>query len=148
MPPSSCHVLVIDDHPGFGETLQTILEAVGCRVAVAETPYAGIAYSDAARYDLVLVDFRMPGMNGLEALDLLRRRGHRCLLMVTAFADEVTLAQVREVGAEGILRKPIDVDRLLEIVDYVARHAGAGQVALPQSMLECVFAPTVRLAPC
>src|SRR3954469_11099448 len=92
------NVLVIDDEPGFGESLKGVLESVGCRVDFASTPYAGITLSDTIRYDFVLVDLKMPQMDGLEVLRFLQPRGHRCMLMTTAFTGAVTRDEVREAG--------------------------------------------------
>jgi DNA-binding NtrC family response regulator len=140
-------VLVVDDHSGFAETLENVLETVGCDVSVSTTPFAGITLSDTHRFDLVLVDYRMPRMDGLEFMQHVRRRGHRCLLLVTGHADEVRPEEATRCGAAGILPKPVDVDRLLEIVRYVA-DAGEETISLPGRLLECGALRTLRPRAC
>jgi CheY-like chemotaxis protein len=133
--PKALRVLVVDDETAFGEALESVLGMVGCEVDVAGTPYAGIMLSDAVRYDLVLVDQRMPQMSGLELLPRLQRRGHRCMLLVTGFPGDVTSEQARAAGAQGVVPKPVDVQRLVEIARYLAQKPGRKPVALPEALL-------------
>jgi DNA-binding response OmpR family regulator len=135
------NVLIIDDHHEFGESIRSVLEAIGCAVDVASTPYAGITLSDTTRYDLVLVDLRMPQMGGVEVLSFLRPRGHRCTLVVSAFVSDVNRDEVFQAGAEGIMQKPIDVDRLLRVVKYVARNRTRDRIILPIGLADCALGP-------
>lgn len=134
-PETPLRVLVVDDHPGFGETLAEVLTASGCEADVAITPFAGITCSDASRYDLALVDVQMPQMNGLELLTFLNRRGHRCLLLMTAYPDLVDLGEAQANGAEGVLQKPLDLERLLAIVKFIGQQASEERVKLPATLL-------------
>lgn len=135
LPAGALRVLVIDDQPGFAETLQAVLEAAGCRVDIAFTPYAGLTLAESVLYDLVLVDYRMPQMNGLDTIRLLARRGHRCVLLITGFPQEIHPEEAREAGAAGVLAKPLELERLLRILRYIASRAET-QVSLPSGLLE------------
>ncbi|MFN3649845.1 MAG: response regulator [Armatimonadota bacterium] len=137
----SLRVLVIDDHAGFCETIESLLESAGCAVDVALTPYAGVALSDTTRYDLVLIDYRMPQLDGVELLPLLAPRGHRCMLIVSGASDQVPRERALATGAQGILPKPIDLERLFGIAEYVARDTTSAPLELPQSLVECSGLP-------
>lgn len=128
-------VLVIDDHAAFGELLRTVLEALDCIVDVALTPFAGVTLSDHAFYDLVLLDQRMPQRTGMEILPLLARRGHRCILIVTGNLEEVTPEAARAAGAQGVLPKPLELDRLFRIVRFIRDQDSPEVVQLPERLL-------------
>jgi CheY-like chemotaxis protein len=72
--------------------------------------------------DLIVSDVRMPGRNGLEALQRLRAQGVSCpVLLMSAFADDATHAEALRLGARRLLDKPVDLDVLKDAVrDAVA----------------------------
>jgi CheY-like chemotaxis protein len=138
--PKPLRVLVVDDNADFGESLRLLMETVGCEVDLADTPYAGVTLSEAVRYDLVLMDYQMPGMDGLETLRLLGPRGHRCMLLLTGAPEAVSLLEARLAGAEAVLPKPVDVDRLIEIARYIAEQE-SDVVSLPPGLKERRWEP-------
>jgi DNA-binding response OmpR family regulator len=128
-------ILVVDDHQDLGETLKAVLEAAGCAVDVAITPFAAITLSDLQHYDLVLVDFRMPQMNGLALLEFLRPRDHTCTLMITGYPEDFSPADAAAGGAQGILVKPLEISRLLSVVDTVRAQRSYGGVTIRPDLL-------------
>jgi DNA-binding response OmpR family regulator len=129
-------ILVIDDHAGFGETLGSVLSDAGCEVDVVHTPFAGNTLSDSRSYDLVLVDHQMPQMTGLELLPLLARRAHGCIVMVTGSAHEIDREKVRELGGDGLLPKPLDLDRLLNLLAHLRQREAGERNPLPEGLVE------------
>jgi DNA-binding response OmpR family regulator len=144
--PTRLRVLIVDDHAAYGETLKNVLESAGCMVDVALTPYAGITLGASTHYDLGVVDLRMPQMDGLQVLESLRRRGHRCLLLATGYWEDVTPAEVLGAGGDGILRKPLDLGRLLQILDFLEADDTPGKVSLPPSLVDYGALRSPRLA--
>ncbi|MCP5028102.1 MAG: response regulator, partial [Actinomycetia bacterium] len=67
-------VLVVDDDENFVALLERVLEDSGCAVAVAHTGYQAIERSREHEHDLILMDIRMPGMDGIEAFREIKRR--------------------------------------------------------------------------
>lgn len=118
----SKRILVVDDDRAMVATLCDILELNGWETVRA---YDGLAATDLVErhgVDAVLMDVRMPKMNGVEALREIKRRrpGVRVLLM-TAYAAQELLAQAQADGACRILRKPVDLGELLELLEDAAR---------------------------
>ena len=64
-------LLIVDDEPGMRRTLERIMKAKGCEVRVAEDGASAIAAAEAYSPDIVLLDIRMPGMDGLGVADAL-----------------------------------------------------------------------------
>ncbi len=106
--------LLIDDDDAFRTTLQGALRRRGVQARTAATVEEGLVALEDAPVDLVVVDYRMPRVDGLSALPRLRRLcPEGTIMMLTGFGDiPLAVAAVRE-GADNLLTKPIDADRLL-----------------------------------
>ena len=106
--------LLIDDDDAFRTTLQGAMRRRGVQARTAATVEEGLVALEDAPVDLVVVDYRMPRVDGLTALPRLRRLcPEAAIVMLTGFGDiPLAVAAVRE-GADTLLTKPIDADRLL-----------------------------------
>jgi two-component system response regulator RegA len=106
--------LVVDDDDAFRMTLQGALRRRGIRATTAATVDEGLVSLEDALVDLLVVDYRMPRGDGLSALHRFRRLlPDATIVMLTGFGDiPLAVAAVRE-GADTLLTKPIDADRLL-----------------------------------
>jgi DNA-binding NarL/FixJ family response regulator len=108
-------VLVVDDHLLFRTGLRGLLEADGFHV-VGEVGdgEAALAAATGLAPDLVLMDISMPGVNGLEALRLIKTQLPDCkVVMLSAFDDEVTVLEAIRSGADGYLLKSQDGEEFL-----------------------------------
>jgi DNA-binding response OmpR family regulator len=135
-------ILIIDDDASIRETMRLALEAAGYQVEVAADGASGLAlFGTGAGWDLVLLDHRMVGMEGLEVL----ARIHACdpaarVIMVTAFASVELAVDAMKGGAADFLRKPFTPEVLRGAVRAVLsqprRHtpgpAGVSSRAAPQ----------------
>jgi len=110
-------ILIADDDPGTCETLGDILSAQGYAVTTVEDGQAALAAARAQRYDVVLVDQRMPGSGGLAVVGELRSAG-LCdeVLVMTAHADRSLVRQALDGGARQVFVKPLDIPLLLESI--------------------------------
>ena len=107
-------ILVVDDEPDIRTSLADLLELEGYVVSTAENGQKALEHLEAyGTPDLVLLDMRMPVMTGWEFVEALASRGlaRPKILVMTAAAD--TEKRARDVGANGWVAKPFDVDDLL-----------------------------------
>lgn len=117
------NILVVDDEPDILQSLKRILESSLDRVEVwtaASGPEAlAVLHSDTI--DLILADYRMPGMNGLQLLSEIQRRSpDTTRILATAYPDlTIALTAIKEAGVETFLIKPFDPAHLLEVVASV-----------------------------
>jgi two-component system, NarL family, nitrate/nitrite response regulator NarL len=124
-------VLLIDDHTLFREGLQELLgrrgiETVGA-VGDGET---GIRLARELEPDVILLDMRMPGMNGLEVLRRLRQGGLRMpVVMLTTSTEEQDLVECLRNGAQGYLLKEMDPGDLVNALEDIM---GGKTVVAPQ----------------
>jgi two-component system, NtrC family, response regulator HydG len=106
-------ILIVDDDATFRMTTAALLAGDGHMVdTAADGTEAADRLKDRA-YDLMLVDFRMPGIDGISLVEALRRRGHGVpILMISGFANVENAVRALHVGADDFLTKPVEPDVL------------------------------------
>jgi DNA-binding NarL/FixJ family response regulator len=113
-------VLLVDDHPVVRRALRALLEVQDGIVVAGEAGDGPTAVSLAAslRPDLVLLDLRLPGVDGAALIEPLRAAGPRVLVLTSATEPAVAARAVRA-GAAGVLYKDIDPDALVRAIRSV-----------------------------
>jgi DNA-binding NtrC family response regulator len=110
-------VLLVDDDPGVRTSLSEALEDFGFSVDIADSGESALARISASRPDVVLSDIRMPGMDGIELLKLLKERvPETSVVLITAFDDMPTVVSAMREGAFDFLVKPLNLDELEEVL--------------------------------
>ncbi len=111
-------ILIIDDEPNIRETMQLALDAAGYTTGTAAGGIGGLeVFGSGEQWDLVLLDQRMPGMDGLTVLRRIRERAPQAeVIMVTAFATVELAVEAMKAGALDFLRKPFTPDVLRQTV--------------------------------
>jgi len=125
-------VLVIDDDELNLKLVRTILVRQGYRVAVAPTAEEGLALARRESPDLVLMDIRLPGMDGLEATRQLKAdplTRHIPVVAVSAYAMAEDRLRAAEAGCAGYITKPLDHAAFVsDVKDRIAMREHAGEV--------------------
>lgn len=112
-------ILIVEDNARNMTLLRDVLQAYGYRTLEASTAGEGLVLAAEHLPALVLMDIRLPDMDGLEALRRLRmdeRTAPIAVLAITAQAMKGDRERFGEAGFDGYLSKPIDIDELLAIV--------------------------------
>ncbi|MBT2415992.1 response regulator transcription factor [Streptomyces sp. ISL-12] len=118
-------VLLVDDHQVVRRGLRTFLEVQDDIEVVGEAADGaeGVARATELDPDVILMDVKMPGMDGVEALRRLRALGHPArVLIVTSFTEQRTVVPALRAGAAGYVYKDVDPDALAGAIRSV--HAG------------------------
>jgi DNA-binding response OmpR family regulator len=116
-------VLVIEDDPTLRLGLTKTLRSAGFRVETAKTGREGLDSALAIRPDLVLCDVMLPGLNGFEVCEELRRHDAEVpILMVTAKGEEQDKVRGLGLGADDYIVKPFGIAELLARVDAALRR--------------------------
>jgi DNA-binding response OmpR family regulator len=107
-------LLIVDDEPHIRQMMRLTLEAAGYQVDEAADGQAGLdRFGDGTGYDAVLLDQRMPGLDGLETLRQIKKRApDACVVMVTAYASIELAVDAMRLGATDFLRKPMTPETL------------------------------------
>ncbi|MFE2044809.1 response regulator [Streptomyces sp. NPDC059477] len=118
-------VLLVDDHQVVRRGLRTFLEVQDDIEVVGEAADGaeGVARAEELRPDVILMDVKMPGMDGVEALRKLRELSHPArVLIVTSFTEQRTVVPALRAGAAGYVYKDVDPEALAGAIRSV--HAG------------------------
>jgi two-component system, cell cycle response regulator DivK len=119
------HILVVEDNEKNMKLLRDVLQSESFRTLEATTGGRAVELAVEHRPELVLMDIRLPDIDGVEVLNLLRadeRTAAIPVLAVTAQAMDGDRARFLAAGFDDYLSKPIDIR---ELVDAVKRHCGA-----------------------
>ncbi len=113
-------ILVIDDERSIREHLEMFLQEKGFEVLSAENGETGIGLIHEQEPDILILDIRLPGMDGLEVLRRIKEENNTVsVIMITAFHDMETTIQAMRLGAYDYIHKPLDIDELERVIDKV-----------------------------
>ncbi len=116
-------ILVIEDNRDIAELLRLHLRDLGCEVRSAADGISGYEKAQAGRFDLIILDLMLPGIEGLEICRRLRGQSdHTPILMLTAKTSEVDRVLGLEIGADDYLTKPFSIRELLARVKAIFRR--------------------------
>ncbi|MBF0183363.1 MAG: response regulator [Magnetococcales bacterium] len=114
---TAAHLLLVDDEDDLRENLAMLLEHEGFRVQMAASGGEGLSYMNNQRFDLVILDLIMPGMDGIETMLEMRRLNKTTrFVFITAFATLETAVYAVRKGASDYLAKPFRAEELLAAV--------------------------------
>ncbi len=119
----SAQILVVDDEPRYVRLMEANLVSAGYKVITGSSGQEAVDAVDAHKPDLVLLDVMMPGIDGIEACERIRRFSTVPIVMVTARGDERDHVRGLDVGADDYIVKPYSVTELLARVRAVLRRA-------------------------
>jgi len=110
-------LLIVDDDDAFRRPTAELLKDEGYRVETAGGAAEAGAFLERQTIDLLLLDLRMPGIGGLQVIEVLRRRGSRVpILMISGYGSVETAVESLRLGADDFLTKPVDPDELVRRV--------------------------------
>jgi two-component system cell cycle response regulator DivK len=113
-------ILYIEDHPAQRDIMAQMLELSGYEVAVASDGLEGVERARSWGPDLILMDLRMPRMDGFEAIRELRKDPDTAdvpIIAISAWASAKHKDRAMEAGANDHFTKPVDLSRLLETIN-------------------------------
>jgi DNA-binding response OmpR family regulator len=120
-------VLVIEDEPDMAMGLRDNLAFEGYEVLTAADGERGVQMAEKERPSCILLDVMLPGIDGFEACQRMRKRGIRApIIMLTARGQEIDKVRGLELGADDYMTKPFGLQELLARIRAVLRRAGAG----------------------
>lgn len=118
-------ILIVEDNADIRQALRVLLELFGCIVHEAENGSSGIESALRLQLDFVLLDIGLPGVDGYEVARRLKAaKPSVCLIALTGYGREEDRARAAEAGFDAHLLKPVDVERLLEVMTELRNERG------------------------
>jgi DNA-binding NtrC family response regulator len=110
-------ILIADDEQGIRDSLQKLLEFESYRVLLANDGPSALGMAREERIDLILLDIKMPGMDGLEVLSHLQEEQPELpVVIISGHGTIQTAVEATRLGAYDFIEKPIDADRILLVI--------------------------------
>ncbi len=112
------NIMVVDDLRSMRLTLGGILEDKGHRVVTVEDGYQAIEAVRQAHFDVIFMDIKMPGINGVQTFREVKKIDPKAaVIMMTAYSVEDLVKEAMEEGAYAIVHKPFDIEKVIAIID-------------------------------
>lgn len=115
-------VLLIDDDDHVGEILRQYLGDEGYHVECARTASEGLKALDRSKFDLILLDLRLPDASGIDGFPLIREKSTSPVIMLTSCASETDMVLGLEIGADDYITKPFSPRAVLARIRTVLRR--------------------------
>lgn len=126
---TNSRILLVEDEPDIALIIADLLAAQGHDVAVAATGPDGHRAATDKRFDLLILDVMLPGMDGFALCEAMRKQGFDGgILMLTARSQVVDRVQGLQIGADDYLAKPFDPNELVARVTALLRRVGKEQL--------------------
>jgi len=136
MPQVKARVLVVDDEPRYTQVAKVNLELRGYQVLVANDGQSALSLVVSSEPDLVLLDVRMPGLDGYEVCRRIREFSTVPIIMLTALAQDADKVKGLDVGADDYVTKPFSIPELLARVRAILRRVEGSGVPISSPTLE------------
>jgi DNA-binding NtrC family response regulator len=130
--PRAQRILVVDDEEDIRESLKALFETCleEVEVVTAASGADGLDVLEKETIDLVITDYKMPGMNGLEFLSHAAKTGPTVpRILVTAFPDlEIAIRAINDANVENFFTKPFEAEKVLEVVRSLLQEQRAAEL--------------------
>ena len=123
-------VLVIDDNEFSRLVAKLMLEKLNCEVETADAAEAALKITQNSNFSVVLIDYHMPGMNGVECVRQIRQQATKVstrpyIIAATSDYGEEVVRQFQEAGVDAFIDKPFSINQLKDVLSAVPeRKAG------------------------
>jgi two-component system response regulator HydG len=117
-------ILIVDDDIDMAETLSDIISTLGAQVEIAHNGFQALKKIKIKKFDVVLMDIKMPKMNGIEAFKKIKKiRPKTTVMMMTAYAAQDLIAEALREGVYGIWYKPVEISKVIELVENTPKKS-------------------------
>jgi len=106
-------ILLIDDDEWIRDSMRIFFETEGCRITTLETAEEALAMIHRQDFDLVICDYKLPGLNGLTLLKEVRQvQTHALTMLITAYKTADLVSEAKKIGVNAFVAKPFNSDTI------------------------------------
>jgi DNA-binding NarL/FixJ family response regulator len=138
-------ILIADDHPVFRSGLRVLLAGIPDIEVIGEATTGEDAIARAAELqpDVILMDIKMPGINGIEATRrILREIPHIGILMLTMFEDDASVFAAMRAGARGYVLKDTDEEEIVRAIQAIGKGEAIFSPAIARRLIDFFASPS------
>ncbi|MBI9098627.1 MAG: response regulator [Spirochaetaceae bacterium] len=111
-------ILIVDDDELMIESIKIMLEKFSVSVTGYTDPFAGSDIAIRQKFDLILLDLKMPGLNGAEiSIQILKARPDARILMLTSYPMDPLIQKAINAGVLGVVKKPFEIGKILKYLE-------------------------------
>ena len=115
-------ILLIDDDEWIRDSLSIFFEAEGCRVLALETAEEGLSAIGNQTFDLIIVDYKLPGLDGIEFLKRIRLTQQDAIkILITAYPSEYVVSEAKKIKVHGFIEKPFTSETVMASLAYTIK---------------------------
>lgn len=117
---SKCGILIVDDNFELCACLADILEDEGYKVCTANSGEQAVEIGAGDEFDIVFIDVKLPGMNGFEVLEHLKKKSlNTVFILISAFANDKIYSKIMQEGNFEVIHKPFNMDDFMKRVHSI-----------------------------
>jgi DNA-binding NtrC family response regulator len=125
--------LLVDDDEFIRDSLKIAFTTKGCPIRVAETAEDGLQAIKEEQFDIIISDFRLPGMNGLDFLKLANVTQPQAVnILITAYRDEYCFSETVRIGVTEFIEKPFSVKVLVNLLALALKRQEKNRTAVAE----------------
>lgn len=115
-------ILLIDDDEWIRDSLNVFFEAEGCHLLALETAEEGLEALKSQFFDLIIVDYKLPGLDGLEFLKRIGTTHMGSLkIMITAYRNDRLVSEAKKANVQGFIEKPFTSDTIMSSLAHLIK---------------------------
>ena len=120
-------IRLIDDEELIRDSLSMTFKAKGCRLLAVETAETGLKALQGDSIDIIICDYRLPGINGLEFFKQIKEsHPDRVKILITAYGDNGISMRASELGVHDVIKKPFSIDAIIESLGLLFEGKNGG----------------------
>jgi DNA-binding response OmpR family regulator len=118
-------ILLVDDDESIRDSMSLYFLGRGVTIDTCETAEEGIRYLESRHYDIIITDYKLPGMDGLGFICHVRSKGLDCyIILMTAYGRDAVIEAAFELGADDCIVKPFNAASVTESLTRFAERRG------------------------
>ena len=119
------NILLVDDDEWIRDSLSIYFESEDCRISAHETAERALAELDRRKFDVIITDYKLPGMDGIAFLEKVKKSHPDAVkIMISAYASEVDVRRAKQAGAHDLIPKPFTSKTIEECLTRLTTGKG------------------------
>ncbi|MGD9044821.1 MAG: response regulator [Desulfobacterales bacterium] len=115
-------ILLIDDDEWIRDSLSIFFEAEGCQVLALETAEEALSVIKGQIFDLIIVDYKLPGLDGLEFIKRIHKAQKDAIkVMITAYRNDSVVSEAKKLKIQGFIEKPFTSDSIMASLAHLIK---------------------------